>query len=576
MIYNDELFLNMLLALEENPKTEAGPHTLEAYAFIDEPLHDEIKLTSFPMMPNIILAEYEGDNKELLKEKKRAIEVGDIIEEAHPETAFMADGPMGTGVVENGNEQQTKIKNTIFNMPSGFVFNTLAAIATSLEEKGKTKDAKAVDEVLNYLVKNALETKDFFYPANETKDFLKMPDVHTTPVDPATPPHNNEYPIQTPPPRGELPLTHTILDPENTPTFFNRPTGKPKPAAEAPKARQVPSFADHIEQKKLEQVAPAASPSPAAEVPALVPESTAPVKSDTVKLEPEKKPKPWNQPGSPKEVGQPKNVLNIQNPEVQKSKLSDVGNKIEKRVKNVEKLSPPTPGRFGWASKLLKSRGGRLGLLGAAIVGLGAGIYAIWNNISGDALESLDEIASKSQNPEAKAQAVALKGLLQKIAQELEQTGLTEEAVHDIAEAEQRASAIDASVLDSDPAKSASKGLSALVHKFTQSASDAVKGKLEEKGAVVGPTNDAERIAGIQTFFNRRLNANLAVTGKLDSDTKEYAIKFIDKMRDDLGINPPNLTFSRILQYGTDDQLEKLFMIWKNPNRYVRESPAKN
>jgi hypothetical protein len=166
MIFSDEILKEMVRITDGQSKGEFSKEAsndlkMDESQFAPLRSHaEDLPVTSVPLIDNIRLAvDYDHQDKELLKEKKRAVENEDIIDLAHPEPAFMADGPMGTGVVENQNEQHAKILNVIYKMPTGFHFNTMAGlveglskVATTLDDKGDKEAAQKADEMLSFFL----------------------------------------------------------------------------------------------------------------------------------------------------------------------------------------------------------------------------------------------------------------------------------------------------------------------------------------------------------------------------------------------------------------------------------------
>ena len=83
----------------------------------------------------------------------------DIIEKAHPKKIQVADSLGEGGVVENLKEQQEKIIDIAVKMPSGALIgvhaglvSSLVKLANILEDNGKVKEAKRVDETIEKLI----------------------------------------------------------------------------------------------------------------------------------------------------------------------------------------------------------------------------------------------------------------------------------------------------------------------------------------------------------------------------------------------------------------------------------------
>jgi len=172
---------------------------------------NDFSITEVAFIENAVVKEaVDSDSalKEILKEKKKATDFPDIVEEAHPETAFMAEGPMGTGVVENQNQQHEKLLNIVYRMPSGFHYNKFASLiselstmASDLEAKGDLDAAKQVDSLACELVKG----KSFLEVTSKIEKGADVPEpvwegtslVKRTPTVPEVlPPAKNVPPAQ--------------------------------------------------------------------------------------------------------------------------------------------------------------------------------------------------------------------------------------------------------------------------------------------------------------------------------------------------------------------------------------------
>lgn len=106
-------------------------------------------------MANELYSVAADEDISILKEKKRAHEPEDMIEKAHPKSVYVADALGNEGLVENQNEQQTKIIQMINKLPTGnhihiyaYVIEELVKVADDLEDKGHLKAAAVVEEVL--------------------------------------------------------------------------------------------------------------------------------------------------------------------------------------------------------------------------------------------------------------------------------------------------------------------------------------------------------------------------------------------------------------------------------------------
>jgi len=118
------------------------------FSMLDVEADYDLDINNLAFIEGVVVKEavdYDGLDKEILKEKHQATDHPDIIEQAHPETAYMADGPMGTGVVENQNQQHDKILNVVYRMPTGFHYNKMASLVEGLVDMAAKLEAKAFE-----------------------------------------------------------------------------------------------------------------------------------------------------------------------------------------------------------------------------------------------------------------------------------------------------------------------------------------------------------------------------------------------------------------------------------------------
>lgn len=199
----------------------------------------------------IIVNAFEED-KDMLAEKRRAIEVGDIVEQAHPEkeTVNVGDAPDGSGIVENQNQQHQKIKNIVFRMPKGFNFNTmavleqLAKIAEDLDSKGKFKAVVAIDRTIKQICKIANEEAE--------ADVANMFDIVPNPVKKKEPEPQAQMPAVMPKPEKlssepvveqvQKPVAQTPVETKQAPTA---------PSEEPPQAKGLRNKPVSVNVKRL-------------------------------------------------------------------------------------------------------------------------------------------------------------------------------------------------------------------------------------------------------------------------------------------------------------------------------------
>jgi hypothetical protein len=551
MIFKDEILKEMLRITEE-PLTKEAHSGLKInesqFSLIDTPT-DELKAISLPLIQNVVFAvDYDGQDKELLKEKKRAIEVEDIVEQAHPETAYMADGPYGTGVVENQNQQHTKIKNTIFKMPTGFHFNTFAdyvegltKLANHLEAKGKTEAAKKVDETLSFFFQKRADT---------TKEVGLKPPTRRL-LDPSGPAYFGDRPPPPGPPRTPTPYISKDLDlieQRKAPGYGQVKTWTDKPG---PKPR-VPG---------LETLKPTVVMSP--EKAKKVQEELRRIKEGPESKKPFKEPSP----GAPEKT--------------KRKPGSFTGREIEVDKLVPEKPDKPSkPGRkfpgAAWLSKLPAwltglGKGGKAGLIAGIAAATGAAIYGLWRAFKDDwdsAIEAAKEAATAGKHPAA-----------QQLVAELERQGNAIKAQgKDLDESDSTAFAALASGVGqlaklapgiSEEMVEASSRLSKIISGLGKE----VEGYINKTtGKKAGPIT--EKIESLQRWFKER-DPEVRVTGEIDRRLTQHVEKFVSNMRKRFGPKWTAMTEDKfntnfILNNYSYDEIDKAYEIWKAPHRFYK------
>lgn len=121
-----------------------------------------------------------GNPKEKIKEKTRnektkdyGVKTDDLIDKAHPEPAWVNEKSMGEGsLVENVKEQQEKDINIITKTPRGTLIGVhaelirdLVKLANKLEDEGKIKEAKRVDDTIKKISNLDKRSAWFLVPA---------------------------------------------------------------------------------------------------------------------------------------------------------------------------------------------------------------------------------------------------------------------------------------------------------------------------------------------------------------------------------------------------------------------------
>jgi hypothetical protein len=84
----------------------------------------------------------------------------DLVEEAHPEPVYVAEALGDGGLVENQNEQHTKMMDAVNKMPPGTIMNTNASCALELlklaEECDQSGESEAAD-LITIMAEKVLE-----------------------------------------------------------------------------------------------------------------------------------------------------------------------------------------------------------------------------------------------------------------------------------------------------------------------------------------------------------------------------------------------------------------------------------
>lgn len=487
------------------------------FSMLDPESKEELNLMNLAFVENAVVKEavdYDGQDKELLKEKKKATDHPDIVEQAHPETAYMAEGPMGTGVVENQNEQHQKILNVVQRMPSGFHYNKFADLvdgltkmAAGLEEKGDSEAAKKVDSLAFELVSNL---NDFLAP---TPGAIKKADSKDIPA--AVP---GVKPYKAP----AIPADKALV------------RKKPSNLVKVKTPEVLPSSLPPGPNQKL--LNPPKSK---------VPHNMGPPKSGPLTIRPNTLPGHGRPSFSPPKGG----------PLMKRPNMSMVG--------------PKAPGLWKRLSKVLKGKGGKATLLLAGI-GAAAFLYNELNSAEPTIQGNIQTIASKSKNPNSSNVAKQLSDQLNSVKSALER-GQSEQAIEGLALGDEHVTELLLSVADDAP--EVRQAANELVDSWQGVASKAnafINRGLKEQGE--SAKDDRDRIIGVQKFLQEHFDPSHPTTGFMDERTKKSLHDFVEEMKNDLGIAPKLLTVKNLIEQGNNDKLERLLDIWKRPHLYAKEA----
>lgn len=104
------------------------------------------------------------EDDKVVKEKRQKSPEKNIIDEAHPESVYIAEARGDGGLVENANEQQKKLIEMINKMPTGSLVGRyamaaqeLVKMANTLDEAGQSETADVLTEAADKLLEMAGE-----------------------------------------------------------------------------------------------------------------------------------------------------------------------------------------------------------------------------------------------------------------------------------------------------------------------------------------------------------------------------------------------------------------------------------
>lgn len=539
MIFTDEIIQEMakiVKAQETDPlyNSDSAPLKIDMSQFSLAPqvTEEHIDMANIPMIQHVVVAASASEDKKILKEKKRAIEVGDIIEEAHSEQAHMAEGPMGTGVVENQNEQHAKMLNVVYKQPAGFNFNTFAdavntlvKVAEKLEASGDLEGVRKVDAILQELISKKadggaqqkalppssivapppLEPDDILEPVRKNSPKLPPKSVETIP---------GEY--------GNLPMTSKDINPSGgTPNNQKGiPTSTPN--------RSLPPGSNAI----------------------------GPVKN-----------KP--QPHPIKDVYQ---VPNKALPAMMPKGKSGIG--------FIESL----------LMKLKNLKGGKAGMVAALAGGVAASVLALYSASKNDWSKNI-AIARKNAESFFDKSVLNLVNSMDDLYSRGEEAvkdgSVNPEDIAAIDELKSQASqlaSIAGKVNDEmlDAAK-ALEGISLDLHNQSGNIIESTVNKANNAVGNAGRVEDSavkdERMNGMKTFFNETAGDTMSPGSSSDERLKQHIRRFVADMKDDFppefAMNATSLTEENILQKGNYQMLKDLDRAWNYPKLIVDELDRK-
>jgi hypothetical protein len=95
------------------------------------------------------------EDKKTIEDKKPKASDKNIIDEAHPESIYIAEARGDGGLVENANEQQKKLIEMINKMPTGSLVGRYASVASALVKMANDCDEIGETEVADKLTDTA-------------------------------------------------------------------------------------------------------------------------------------------------------------------------------------------------------------------------------------------------------------------------------------------------------------------------------------------------------------------------------------------------------------------------------------
>lgn len=581
-IFTDELIKEMdnaLAKVSTGNMAEELKVDYSQFETIKTASDEHLETSKFPIVSGAFVSTAADTDKSLLNEKLHAIELPDIIEEAHPESSIMADGPKNSGLVENLNEQREKILNVINKMPTGFVFHSFASAisqlvkyANALEDKGDIKGVKEVDDVIKF----------FFLKSAEVPD----------PVDELLNPKKTPAPVSMSPNKVQMSPGPVSMKPGPVSMVPNKVEMAPKKVQMTPNKVQM-------------------SPGQVSTKPGPVDLPPLPVSKkqvqDSVKKSPSGTVTKWRSGfghDKPKAVDIPHQERMI-SPEEKakldtaiKNKKMPLTEKVKNKVMDLSKKYPDPVNvseqnvvkpadkyvqkarnskgimsKIPQAVKKLKGKPGKAALGLAAIVGIFSAVAAAWKSSSNEWKENLDIVkdeARKSGNQNA-----AL------LANKIEQVGNALENIESAKERElspqeeyaftnlQGLTEKLVSVSDTNNMKNAATTLHNIVGAIDATISNAIG-----KNRPTDPNEETRRIMGMQQWFKRNGVPNMQVTGQITEELRQYVRQLVENMHRRFGgrfalYTQDYLNEKNLLQHGDYETLNKLLDISQYPHSYL-------
>lgn len=573
-IFTDEI-LSEMMKITGQEKVASEEHDLKVdesqFEMFPEPIADEyLSLASAPMTNMVVVADADGLDKDILKEKKKATNFDDIIDQAHPETAFMADGPMGTGVVENQNEQHTKILNVVYKDPTGFHFNTMASImaqltkvADALEAKGDLKAVKEIDATLA-AIRTELKKKVANTPAPLDLPAMELIKAPYDKIDK----YRKPYELPRPPPRAPQPPKPSV--PQTA--LVKRPGRMPDevlpPEAHAPKG--LPPSG--------QKASPSAKPSAA---PPNHKPQAGPVSQDMGRIgpaQPKALPGPADQ--TPRQRGNPvpPGSGQVRHHPAGTTQPGAAQPSTGPTVKGKGVGGGRVMGLLRGVGTSLKGKG-KAGVMAAALGAGAVALYQLWDGMKtewekhiGIAQNEMSDI----QDPQLRATVDALASVGRRVEgmlyRAITSKEMDPERLEEIGDLLELANGFAFNVPDNNvELKRAAINLQRLAMEFDRQGKLYVDHLLRREN--LEAEADSERIASLQRWIKDNADPNIQINGISDPYLTRYLEFFVSDVKKKFGpkFNPTLFNAKNLLRGANYEVMDQLHQVWKYPRTAIGE-----
>jgi hypothetical protein len=223
----------------------------------------------------------------------------------------------------------------------------------------------------------------------------------------------------------------------------------------------------------------------------------------------------------------------------------------------------PSGGIISSLLRSLKGRGGRIGLIAAALVGAGT-LIGVLSNSQEDVAEPAESL-TRSDNTELANTANEFQQSFSQSVTDAE-NGEAEAALGALAVCEGKLSHMAA--LASTPEDQAHV---ANLNRTMSEMGSYLNTEVQKAAVDTGQTVSAERvrIRGLQEFFKEHYDPAMPITGVPNPRLQSSIHKFVHNVKEDLGVAPKLFTVENLLSYGTGERLEQIRDIWERPHLHV-------